>query len=711
MPLLFPNLLTMSSTTPITTAQSSPKKPVDDKSSPKKPVDDQKKVTENEQIPNSDQGASHVDQLLEQVIGDEDLTLLSLEELDVLLNQVDFLEAVELDTGGGTIPNNGNNQNSTSTSSLTSSPASSPTSRPTSSFTSSFTSSPTPSPTRSLTSSSTSSSTSSVSRPDLVGSFGTINLPSTVNFGAQGSAKVIVTNQGQASASGPSTVKLYISTDGEIDSNDRLLTSVSTNLNLNAGQSVTLDLTYNNNTSVIAAGAYFLIAQVDANNQIPEQLETNNVTSKLVSGLNTNAIIDWNAIALNAIQAEGKAGRGVGPTVGSRLMALVSTAVYDTVQAFNTLYPSYAVNVSAPTNTSLQAAVVGAAYRVLSTQLPEQNSLLSQQVTNSLAEIQDSATAENRGFNFGILVANQSLNLRANDGSSNNTPFTAPSGNYVWTPETLGPTAGVALGANWGGVTPWTIGNIDQFVSQNQLDVTLDGRPDNPNDQGALYAQEIEEVRLYGGLQNTALTTTLRNADQAEMAVFWAYDRADSFRPYGHLNQIAQEIAVREGNTLQEDASLFAALNTALADAVIVAWKEKYTELQPRPDDVIAGGFAANDGIASTVGDPNWKPLLSELIGVNSPPFPDYMSGHSAMGGAFAGVMTEYFGENYVFSAVSQELPGVVRNFDSFHEAGMEDAIGRIYGGVHVREACIDSFEMGLAVGDFVSTSVFQPIV
>jgi hypothetical protein len=95
-------------------------------------------------------------------------------------------------------------------------------------------------------------------------------------------------------------------------------------------------------------------------------------------------------------------------------------------------------------------------------------------------------------------------------------------------------------------------------------------------------------------------------------------------------------------------------------------------------------------------------------MGVNSPPFPDYMSGHSAMGGAFAGVMTEYFGENYVFSAVSQELPGVVRNFNSFYQAGMEDALSRIYGGVHVREACIDSFNMGLAVGDFVATSVFQ---
>ncbi|MCA2812665.1 MAG: phosphatase PAP2 family protein [Microcystis sp. M090S1] len=664
----------MESTTIVTTAQSSPKNT----------LDDQKKVTENEQIPNSNNATSNIDELLEEVIGDKNLNQLSRQDLNELLDKVDFLGAIGLDTAGEKIPTevgkrsdngeSGNNKNSSSTSSLTSS--------------------------------STLSLTSSVSQPDLVGSFGTINLPTTVDFGAQGTAQVIVTNQGQGIASGSSTVNLYISTDGQIDKNDALLTSVSTNLNLDAEQSVTLDLTYNNNTSVIAPGAYFLIAEVDADNQIAEQLETNNVTSKLVSGLNTNAVIDWNAIALNAIQAEGKAGRGVAPTVGSRLMALVSTAVYDTVNAFNTTFPSYAVNVNAPGNTSLGMAAVGAAYRVLSTQLSGQSSLFSQQLSNSLAEIQDSATAESRGFNFGILVANQTINLRANDGSNDNTPFTAPPGDYVWRPETSGPTAGVALGANWGGVDTWTIGDIDQFVADNELDVTLDGRPDT---DPTLYAEEIEEVRLYGGLQNTALTTTLRNADQAEMAVFYAYDRADTFRPYGHLNQIAQKIAVSEGNTLQEDASLFAALNTALADSVIVAWKEKYTELQPRPDDVIAGGFAANDGICDTVGDPNWKPLLSPLMGVNSPPFPDYMSGHSAMGGAFAGVMTEYFGDDYVFSTVSQELPGVVRDFDSFYEAGMEDALSRIYGGVHVREACIDSFEMGLAVGEFVATNFFQP--
>ncbi|NCS79499.1 MAG: phosphatase PAP2 family protein [Microcystis aeruginosa K13-07] len=656
MPLPFSNLLAMISATPITAAESSTK----------------------------------IDELLEELVQDKDLKSFSRKDLSELLDKVNFLSEIGFDTDGKSLEKSGNNKKSSTTSTPTLSTASTPT----------------------LSTASTLilSTASSVSLPDLVGSFGTINLPTTVDFGAQGSAQVIVTNQGQGIASGPSTVNLYISTDGQIDSNDALLTSVSTNLNLNAGQSVTLNLTYNNNTSVIAPGAYFLIAQVDANNQIAEQLETNNVTSKLVSGLNTNAIIDWNAIALNAIQAEGKAGRGVAPTVGSRLMALVSTAVYDTVNAFNTLYPSYAVNVNAPSNASLGMAAVGAAYRVLSTQLPGQSSLLSQQLSNSLAEIQDSATAESRGFNLGVLVANQSLNLRANDGSNNNTPFTPPPGagaeDYVWLPETSGPTAGVAVGANWGGVDTWTIGDIVPFVTANQLDVTLDGRP---NTNPTLYAQEIEEVRLYGGLENTAVTTTLRNADQEEMAVFFAYDRPDTFRPYGHLNQIAQKIAVSEGNTLQEDASLFAALNTALADLVIVAWDAKYTELQPRPDDVIAGGFAANDEICDTVDDPNWKPLLSELMGVNSPPFPDYLSGHSAMGGAFAGVMTHYFGDDYVFSTVSQELPGVVRNFDSFHQAGMEDALSRIYGGVHVREACIDSFDMGLAVGNFVAENFFQP--
>ena len=94
------------------------------------------------------------------------------------------------------------------------------------------------------------------------------------------------------------------------------------------------------------------------------------------------------------------------------------------------------------------------------------------------------------------------------------------------------------------------------------------------------------------------------------------------------------------------------------------------------------------------------------------------------MGGAFASVMTHVFGDNVVFSAASMDLPGKVRRFDgviapgslgdlssvsvrpnSFYEAGLEDAVSRVYGGVHIREACLDAFNVGLAVGGAVAAS------
>jgi hypothetical protein len=83
------------------------------------------------------------------------------------------------------------------------------------------------------------------------------------------------------------------------------------------------------------------------------------------------------------------------------------------------------------------------------------------------------------------------------------------------------------------------------------------------------------------------------------------------------------------------------------------------------------------------------------------------------MGGTFASVMSHFFGDDLTFAATSEELPGVKRRFasfkdqagvkrNSFYQAGLEDALSRIYGGVHIREACLDSFDVGLNVGSAV---------
>ncbi len=525
--------------------------------------------------------------------------------------------------------------------------------------------------------------------PDLIGKWSSLDLPDTMEMGDHGEATLKVRNRGKVDAQGPITINLYLSTDGKIDKNDILLKTVNQDINLQAGQSMMVNFDYDNITSAIASGAYCLIAEIDGNQQMAEKREDNNIVSKRVSAPNTDVVLDWLAIACNAIQAEGEAGRGIPPTLGSRLLAMLSTAIYDTVNAFERTHQPYEVDAIAPTNASLQAAVAGAAHYLLTALIPEQAQMLQKQLKRSLREIKDKPTEETIGVDFGSSIAQQILASRANDGSDNNAPYVPPAGDYVWKPETdpSKPNFGVAVGANWGHVTPFAIANVEQFAPDG-----LDGIPGTQ-----LFLDEIAQVRSLGEKNSST-----RTAEQTEIAIFWASDRADTFRPYGHLNQLAEIVAVNEGNTIAENARLFAALNVAIADAAIVAWEAKYdnNNIQPRPDDVI------NGGIGGIIPDPDWQPLLAP-----TPPFPDYISGHSSFGGAFAGVMNYFFGEDYVFTGVSQELPGVTRSL-TFNQAAFEDAISRVYGGVHVLEATVtDAVPMGLAVGNYVAENFFQPIV
>jgi hypothetical protein len=434
-------------------------------------------------------------------------------------------------------------------------------------------------------------------------------------------------------------------------------------------------------------------------------IDTLNPTPALVPQ-GSDPILIWTNCALNAIQSAGSNGKpGVPPTTGSRLMAMLSTAMLDTLAAFGDQVDFYRIDQNAPAGANMNAALLGAAQRILSLELPGESSLIQAQYSSSLGSLTGSAESIQAGLAFGAGIADQIRALRANDGSANTTPYTPPSGGlpgYVWTPAPTGPTAGAAVGPNWGSVTPWVISSPDDFQSDG-----LQCRPDVDLD---LYAQQLNEVRLYGGLANTATTTLERSPDQTEIALFWAYDRPDTFRPYGQLLEIAVDVALDQGTSMLTNAKLIASLSLSMADAVICAWKEKYDNVQPRPWDLITGSFSDTDGSALTVRDQNWQSLLSSINGVQSPPFPDFLSGHSVMGGTFTSVMSHFFGDNLTFDATSQELPGVVRSFDgfidgegvvrnSFYEAGLEDAISRVYGGVHIREACEDSFDVGLNVG------------
>ncbi|HEY9297249.1 MAG TPA: hypothetical protein VIQ31_12935, partial [Phormidium sp.] len=397
------------------------------------------------------------------------------------------------------------------------------------------------------------------------------DLPDTIEFGDSGTARVTVTNKGSNTVNRPVTVNLIISTDETIDrttpntlvdgqedlKNDGLLATITQNVNLLPGQSTTFEIPYQNLTSVVSPGAYHLIAEVDP----LYQSSGNKTVSQLVSAPGTDVVIDWMSTFLNAVQEDPESGDPVGsaPPEGTRAAALLSAAIYDTVNAFARTHTPYLVDQVAPTGASLETAVAGAAHYVLSLLYPAEAAQINAQLERSLAEASGTALEKTTGANFGrsiaqaVMISPQATAMSVDDPDLGYS-YTSNVGDYVWQVDAPNK---YALGAGYGeDAVPFAVPDSDTFAP------TFDGVY-----KSDLYAQEIEEVRLFGGKENTATTTTSRTADQTELTFFWAYDRPDTFRPFGQLIQIAQETAVREGNTIGENARLFLQLNLALADS------------------------------------------------------------------------------------------------------------------------------------------------
>jgi membrane-associated phospholipid phosphatase len=495
--------------------------------------------------------------------------------------------------------------------------------------------------------------------PDLIGTIDDVKMPPISDCQQQddtGHLKVFVTNQGEQPVTEPLAINLYASTDDILDSNDELLThEVHSRAQLSPAHVNKYTLDFTNPVSV-APGAYHLITKIDPDNAIAESDETNNADSIRVSADGTDVVLDWNATLLNAIVTDRTA-----PPMAARNMAMVHTAIYD------------AVTIAAQPGISQEAAAAAAAYRILLNLYPTQGDTFDIQLTSSLAEIPDSL-AEIKGAMVGWSAADAVLASRCHDGA--NTPVqyhpgTAP-GDWQPTPPDNLP----ALLPQWGQVTPFAMSSGSQF------------RPDGPPAlDSAKYVAEFNQVKALGSLNSTT-----RTAEQTEIAKFWA-DGAGTFTPPGHWNLIAEQIALTKGNTLEENARLFALLDIAEADAGIAAWDAKYTYNLWRPITAIA--LADTDNNPDTSADPDWTPLLT------TPPFPEYVSGHSTFSGAAATVLTAFFGDNLNFATASIGLPNVVRSFSSFTQAANEAGMSRIYGGIHFQSANQDGLAMGRAVGNY----------
>lgn len=156
--------------------------------------------------------------------------------------------------------------------------------------------------------------------------------------------------------------------------------------------------------------------------------------------------------------------------------------------------------------------------------------------------------------------------------------------------------------------------------------------------------------------------------------------------PAGHWVGIAGQAMKQHNAPLIKGLYTYALLSIAIYDAVIAAWDEKYRSNYIRPETAIQQAIS-----------PTWLPFLQ------TPPFPEYPSGHSVISMASATILTSLYGDHQFYTDSTELEYGLPRrNFQSFYQAANEAAISRLYGGIHFREAIENGKLMGRKVGEFV---------
>lgn len=242
-----------------------------------------------------------------------------------------------------------------------------------------------------------------------------------------------------------------------------------------------------------------------------------------------------------------------------------------------------------------------------------------------------------------------------------------------------------AIEPHWSKIRTFVIDSADQFtpVRPTKFDMT----------ENSDFYNEVMEVYEVG-----------KNLDeeQSEIASFWdcnpfvinvhghAMFATKKITPGGHWIGIAKIACEIDSANLMKSAATYALTSLALADGFISCWDEKYRSNLIRPETVI------NQYI-----DQDWLPLLQ------TPPFPEYTSGHSVISGAAGVALTSIYGEPFQFEDDSELIYGLpVRNFDSFTAASDEAAISRLYGGIHYMPAIENGVAQGRKLGRYLVSKI-----
>jgi hypothetical protein len=192
--------------------------------------------------------------------------------------------------------------------------------------------------------------------------------------------------------------------------------------------------------------------------------------------------------------------------------------------------------------------------------------------------------------------------------------------------------------------------------------------------------------------------------EQKEIAAFWdcnpfaLFDNGHllvgmkKISPGAHWMGIANIACVDAKVSFSKAIQVNTVLAVGLMDGFQSCWDEKYRSNRIRPETAIRKYL-----------DPKWTPFLQ------TPPFPEYLSGHSTISSVSSVILTHFFGKEFTYTDTVEERYGLkARIYSSFEEAAEEASISRFYGGIHFMDAIENGQMQGQLVGKQVLNKVFN---
>ncbi len=381
------------------------------------------------------------------------------------------------------------------------------------------------------------------------------------------------------------------------------------------------------------------------------------------------------------------------PVAASRYYAYITLSAYETKASFNTSsQPSFKgkikgfngaiVSGSNTEGTSPALASVLAIFKAGQLLLP--SGYMVKRELDSVAHIYDINEENKKLFDKTLAwvepIVRQIVQHARTDGFTklnNLSRYTPLKGDGFWQP--TAPAFMAPVEPHWNTIRTFTLDSAQQFK-------TVRPAAYNASKNSVFYKMMLE---VYN-------TTQHLTEQQKDIASFWDCNPfavqqighvefgLKKISPGGHWIGITGIACLKKGFDLDHTILVHALVSMTMADAFIACWDEKYRSNRVRPETVI-----------QRLVDPRWRPLLQ------TPPFPEYVSGHSVASNASAVMLTQIFGNDFSYDDDTEVEFGLpIRHFTSFKQAASEAAISRLYGGIHYMDAIEAGKWLGVKVGD-----------